>query len=78
MNTPPQLINGLHLDPGTIPPPEQGEKNRPMSDGRKELASEEEGENIKKTTWAFKSKALSTLLKWLGHSSYSRTLLRQT
>lgn len=50
MNTPPQLINCLHLYPGTIPPPEQGEKNGPMSDGRKELASEEEGENIKKTT----------------------------
>lgn len=36
MNTPPHLINYLHLQPGTVPPPEQGEKNRPMSDGQKQ------------------------------------------
>lgn len=64
-NTPPSAL-GTRLQEQTL-----------LSDGQRALASEEAVEAIKKSTRAFKSKALSMSEKTLHYSSCSLPLLHQ-
>ena len=78
MNPPQRLINGSHLRNGTTPPaPARLEEQGSWVMVRGERAEEGEVENIKKSTGAFKSEALSAPRKTFCYSSCSLTLLRQ-